>query len=357
MRAKGAIVAILVGVGLIGAVPAHAAFGAVVSLPDATAYSPYGGPATVTFAFAPDDAASAFTIRLRNPGHGVIHDRDVLVDPHTESSPLEVPFAWPKVTVGSPTDLVVDVRPQGGGAVITSAGFTLLPPLVSDLSATPSPFYPLIQDGYRDDTTIRFALASDVTDAAVHVYADDVFGRCCGPEIRGEDLGPLTVGRHSWVWDGTKDDLSLAAKGRYFVRIDATDTGAIDATSKPLRVELTTGKIRLTATRVKDGSAFAHYGDEVQTAAGGECFVTRDRERRLAQVTCANAAISVFWRWALPDGGRIQSVGFSIDGSSFGCHKRTSHAGSESVLRVLTPPTSTCYVKKAKITYSYPVLA
>jgi hypothetical protein len=110
-------------------------------------------------------------------------------------------------------------------------------------------------------------------------------------------------------------------------------------------------------SRVKDGSAFAHYGDEVQTAAGGECFVTRDRERRLAQVTCANAAISVFWRWALPDGGRIESVGFSIDGSSFGCHKRTSHAGSETVLRVLTPPTSTCYVKKAKITYSYPVLA
>ena len=62
------LVAILLA-GVLVAPPASATFGAIVQLPASTVYSPYGGPATVTFTFAPDDGAAIFTVRLRQPGH------------------------------------------------------------------------------------------------------------------------------------------------------------------------------------------------------------------------------------------------------------------------------------------------
>ena len=200
------------------AAPASAAYGVVVDVPTDPVYSPYGGPATVTFTFDGGDADRVFTIRLRRPGHGTLEERNVLVDPGTQTSPHPVSFDWPDLSVGNPSDYVVDVRPQGG-EVITGETFTVLPPLVSGLTAAPSPFYPLIDDGFKDHATIDFSLAADTTDTDVHVYADDVYGRCCGNEVRGEALGALASGDHSWSWDGLRDDLSSAPKGAYFVRI------------------------------------------------------------------------------------------------------------------------------------------
>jgi hypothetical protein len=175
--------------------------------------------------------------------------------------------------------------------------------------------------------------------------------------IRNEDLGALAAGARNWTWDGAKNDASAAPKGTYFVRVEATDTAAISALSQPQKVVVTKGLIRLTATKSKSGSTYARVADEHATALGGNCNVMRDRTRHQADIVCANADISVYWKWDLGPGERIVSVSFQIDDGVWGCHKKEGHTTSESFLRVHSPPTSTCGVMTARIKYSYPVQA
>lgn len=355
MRKGACCLAVTMLVGSWGIGPASASYGAIVQIPTGSIYSPFAGPATVTFTFAPGDLAQIFTLRIRRPGHGVIRERNVLVDPAVHASPLSVEFSWASLVVTSPTDHVVDVRRQGEAAVITSETFTLLPKLVDKLSATPSPFYPLVQDGYRDRTRIGFTLAADSTDTVARVFRDNDFGRCCGPEISTESLGALPTGAHTWAWDGMADDASIEPRGVYFAKISATDTDGASMTAKAQRVEITRGVIRRTATKQQRGSAYDRTADEQRTALGGGCHVSRDREIHSVDVLCANAEISVVWRWFLQSRMRIQSVSFSIDGGYYGCRFAKGHTKSSSYIRVSSPPTSTCDVVWARITYSYPV--
>jgi hypothetical protein len=348
---------ILLGAGVLAATPAFAAFGTIVQLPASAVYSPYGGPATVTFTFGPADGAEIFTVRIRQPGHGAVKERNYLVNPATQTSPHPVSFSWEDLSVAAPTDYVVDVRRQDGGAVITSETFTMLPKLVSELSATPSPFYPLVQDGYKDHTTIGFSLAADSVDTVVHVFADDAYGRCCGAEIRTESLGSLAAGAHGWNWDATTGGASAAPKGTYFARVGATDMNAVSMVSKAQKVVITKGLIRKTATKQKRGSAYARVADERETERGGDCLVSRNVTTHEADIVCANAEFSVYWRWGLQPGERIESVSFVIDGGYYGCHKSLGHTTTQSFLHVHAPPTTSCDVVSAKIKYSYPVQA
>ena len=354
-RSAALLCVVLVGACLSVAVPASAGFGAIVQLPTGTIYSPYGGPATVVFTFDEGDPATIFTIRLRRPGHGVIKEKDHLVDPAAATSPHEVRLAWRDVSVGTPTDFVVDVR-RPNGNLVAAEPFTIRPPLVSEVSATPATFYPVVDDGYRDTTDIRFSLAADSINTSVTVYEPDAFGRCCGAPVRSVDLGPVARGRHTWVWDGTEDGSTLAPTGPYFVRVAATDDDAVSDTSRAARVELTTGTIRLTATKRKDGSAYAKLADE-QPNEIGDCIVSRDTAAGTTSVLCANALISVVWRWNLDKGERIESVSFAIDDGYYGCHRKKRYTKTEAILRVISPPTSTCTVSEARIRYSYPVAA
>ncbi len=354
-KTASCLVTLLLGMSVLVAPPAQASFGALVELPGGKIYSPFGGPATVTFTFDGGDSASVFTVRLRKVGGGTIKEKDYLVDPSSDTSPHQVAFSWPNITVEKPTDYIVSVHAQSGGAAITSEGFTLLPKLVSELSANPTPFYPLIRDGYKDETRVGFSLAAYTSETVARVFRPDAYGRCCGGKIRQDELGPLAKGSQRWVWNGKKDDGSTVAKGTYFIKIEATDKGAVTRESGALKVEVTKGWIRVTGTRKKVGSAYSRTANEQQTALGGDCLVSRDTTAKTANILCANAAISIIWKWALEQGERIESVSFVLDEGIYGCHRTVSHSGDESIMRVTSPPTSTCTVFEARMKYSYPV--
>ncbi len=226
---------------------------------------------------------------------------------------------------------------------------------VSGLSATPSPFYPLVHDGYKDHTRIGFSLGADTVETVARVFADDVYGRCCGAEIRNDHLGPLPLGTRSWVWDGAGAGGSTEPRGTYFVKIEAIDASAVSTTSKALKVKIARGVLRKTATRLKHGSAYARVGDERATRRGGQCVISRSAASHTARVLCANAEVALYWRWGLKAGQRIKSVSFGIDGGYYGCHKTLRHTRTQSILRVHAPPTSECAIASAKIRYSYPV--
>jgi hypothetical protein len=353
-RAAAFLVAVVLGMSVIVATPASASFAAVVEVPD-TAYSPYGGPATITFTFDGSDEATIFTVRLRRPGKTAIKAKDYLVDPASQTSPLDVPFPWKKLSVAVPTTYEIDVRRQSGGHV-TSTTFSLLPALVSKLSAKPSPFYPLVNDGYKDTTKVGFSLATDTAETVVNVFRANTYGRCCGEQVLTAELGPKPKGARSWTWNGDGDS-SPPKKGTYFVKIGATDLDGLSMASKAQKVRITKDKIRLTATKEKAGRAYARVGDVQRTAIGGGCVVSRDQPPGQTQILCANATVSVYWNWALKPGERIESVSFVIDGGIYGCHKSKGRSGTRSFLRVRSPPTSTCSVVTAKIKYSYSVQA
>lgn len=340
--------------GVVAAAPAFAAFGAVVQLPSDQLYSPFGGPVTVTFVFDESDDAQIFTVRLREPGKPAIRERDYLIDPAAHTSPHDVSFFWAELSVEEPTGYVIDVRPQAGGGALTSDTFTLLPKLVTELSVSPSPFFPLVDDGYKDHTRVGFTLSADTTETIVHVFADDESGLCCGNEVRAHDLGSLAGGDHVWSWDGRRDNGLLVPKGTYFVRVEATDLNDARVMSRMRKVVVTTGKIRLTDTKVKDGSAYARVVDEVDPREGG-CIVGRDPDTRTASVLCLNATVALHWSWNLKPDERIESASFVIETGYYGCNRSVDHTNTASILRVSAPPSSSCTVVRAKITYSYPV--
>jgi hypothetical protein len=354
-RAATLLVAIVLGMSVMVATPASASFAALVEVPE-TVYSPADGPATVTFTFDGSDQATIFTVRLRRPGKAGIKTKDYLVDPGAQTSPHEVSFSWKQLSVAQPTDYVIDVRRQSGGSVLTSTTFTVLPPLVSGLSATPSPFYPLVHDGYKDTTKIGFSLSADTSTTTVTAYRADTFGRCCGDLILTEDLGPLPQGKRGWSWDGAGEG-TPAKKGKYFVKVRATDLDGLSMTSRAQKVAITKGTIRLTATKEKAGRAFARVGKVEISRRGGNCVVSRNVPPGGTQILCANARVTVSWKWALKPGERIESVSFVLDGGIYGCHKSKGRSGSQSFLRVWSPPTSSCSVLTARIKYSYPVQA
>ena len=236
---------------------------------------------------------------------------------------------------------------------LNSSVLKVLPTLVSKVGAAPDTFYPYVNDGYRDKTSIAYSLAADTGDTTLHIYKADTYGRCCGPEVRTQDFGPLAKGAHSWNWDGTKDDgTTMVGKGTYFVRVGATDTGSVSATSKAFKIKVTSGMIRRTATKQKNGSAYGRVGSAHATASGGNCSVWRSPPT--AGVLCANAEVSVYYRWGLKSNERVKSVSFKVDHGYYACTHKVGHTTTESFIKVHSPPRASCTVIKATITYSYP---
>src|SRR4026207_2244549 len=97
-------VAIALALGLLAPLPASAACAdPMIEFPGGSPefYSPFSGPATVTFTFLPPDNDATFEIRLRPQGGAAIRTKDVFIDPDSQSSPRVVQFSWPALSVGS----------------------------------------------------------------------------------------------------------------------------------------------------------------------------------------------------------------------------------------------------------------
>ena len=357
MRTSASFLALLLLAGIVAAAPASAAYGAIVELPSGAAYSPFAGPATVTFTFSPTDPSDVFRVRIRQAGHqAAIKEKDYLVDPATQTLPHVVSFAWKALAATKATTYVVDVRRQSGGPIITSASFTLLPALVSKLSASPSPFYPVVVDGFKDHATIGYSQAADTADTVVHLFPANAYGRCCAAEIRTDDLGPLAAGTHRWIWDGTNGAGFVAPKGTYFVRISATDLSAVSMTSPAQEVDLGHGIVRRTATKQKLGSAYAGASQQTTTVGSG-CRADRLVASHETYVLCVNAAISIYWTFGLHAKDRIVSVHFAVRCGYYSCRFTRGHTTTRAILSMRSPPTAECVVRAVKITYSYPYRA
>lgn len=343
--------------GLLTAAPAAASYAVEsITFPDPSGefYSPFSGPASVKFTFDGSENNATFSVRLRPAGGAVIFSKDVFVTPD-EVGGFEVEdVKWPAVSVNSPKTYVVGV--YRNGTRIAAESFFLRPRLVTITSIVPNPFLPLIDDGRKDTTKVNFDLVSGA-DAEARVYRANNAGRCCGVLVRNDSTGltGLSAGPNDWIWDGKTNGSAEAGVGSYFVRIWADDGVVAPVMSKPFKVTIAR-TYRELATLQKNGIAMHHTGPVTSYRRGGNCFVTKDETDRDLWITCLSASFTVYWRWALPAGGRIEKQSFVyVHVSSEICNGKKGHTKTDSFLRVGGVGQFRCRIDLAKVTYSRPI--
>jgi hypothetical protein len=349
--------ALALAIGLLTATPAAATYMADISFPGPTAefYSPFNGPATIAFTFDGSEADATFSLRIRPQGSSAIHTESVFVDADDPSGAKTVQFDWPAVSVNNPRTYEVVVY-QSGGPLLQSESFLLRPRLVGITGATPNPFFPWIDDGYKDNANIAFDLAADAQ-AEGRVYRPNSVGKCCGALLRTDDLGNLTAGSNNWIWDGRDGGGLNLAKGNYFVRIRADDGAVAPALSKATKIAIAR-TYRATKSTSKAAIAYHHVGPDSPLIAAGSCRVYV--YAGVLRILCQTAKVTVYWRWGLADNERIEKASFVIDNPTSGCPRsirsfgHTDHGSSMTVKDDVAGISASCRVSTAKITYSYP---
>jgi hypothetical protein len=356
--AVGAAVALALG--LLTALPASAAYqDPLIEFPGGTSvfYSPFSGPATVTFTFDADTNDATFELRLRRVGGPVIRTKEVFIDPDTMASPREVTFPWPALSVGSAKTYQVAVY-RGGNLQGSPESFQVLPPLVSITGAKPNPFLPWIDDDIKDETRISYALEAPSDPTIVRVFAADSHGKCCGPLVFEQDDGAHPSGVNQYEWNGRTQEAggSLLPKGDYFVKILAEDPSAVVDVSKPFKVTIVR-TYRAVKTKTKPARDYHHRSASTPIVIGGGCFVME--EAGDLRILCQGGRVSVYWRWGLGPSQRIERASVVLDTQAGSCPssiRRSGHTKHESSFTVnedLDGASGDCYIATAKITYSY----
>jgi hypothetical protein len=347
--------AMVLAIGLLTATPAAAAYGVEISFPgdNSEFYSPFSGPATIDFTFDGTEPDATFSLRLRPDVGSAIHTESAFVNSGDPSGTKTVQFDWPALSVSSPRTFEVAV--YRSGALVLSESFFLRSRLVRITGVTPNPFFPWIDDGYRDTTNIGFNLAANA-DAEARVYRPNNVGKCCGTLVRNEDLGSRSAGTNSWIWDGRDGGGANLAKGGYFVKIRAEDLSNVVGWSKPFKVSIARTR-RVTRTISKAAAQYHHVGPITPLIAAGDCRVYV--RNGILRILCQTAKVTVFWRWGLASNERIEKARFVIDNPTNGCPSsiwnsgHTSHESSFTVNDNVSGISGSCELSTARITYSY----
>jgi hypothetical protein len=358
LRILASATTIALAIGLLSAVPASAAYGVSIEFPggNSTFYSPFGGPASITFTFVGSENDATFEARIRPAGGSKIHSKAYFIDPDLDVSPKTVSFTWPALSVTSAKTYVVSV--YRGGTQLASESFQLRPPLAKITGATPNPFFPWVDDGYRDTTNVRFTL-QEAAQVEARVFKANAAGKCCGSLILDDELGPTSSGVNLWTWDGQGEGEHGAAgnrpRGNYFVKMRADTGQTTPAVSKPFKVRIER-TYRATATKTKPGTQYART-TESALVRGGDCFV--HAQGGYLQADCHGAKMSVFYRWGLTSVQRIERASFVIDNANSECgaaRRKPGHTTHESFLTVTDAVSgiTSCRIVTARITYSFP---
>ena len=143
---------------------------------------------------------------------------DIYNDVNTDGTTTQVQVATGRLAAG---EYSIDIEWYDNGGGLVSSSFTVAapppPPVVIDqVSTSPTTFYPTVRDGYRDGTSVRYRLNQRLR-TIIKVQRN-------GTTIRSTSLGNQSTGRHSWTWDGRRNNGDTAQLGNY--RIAVTGTAA-----------------------------------------------------------------------------------------------------------------------------------
>jgi hypothetical protein len=158
---------------------------------------------------------------------------------------------------------------------------------MDSVSRSPAVFYPLVQDGFRDSTTLAWRVTKP---AGMRARITDSRGRT----VRYANLGSRS-GPGSWSWAGYRDSGARAAPGRYSIELVARDAelGTLRRAVEVVRVA--TAVQTLHASRVRTGDAVTG------SAVSGPCSMTRDPAHRVTELACRGGGYAQAWfRFVVP---------------------------------------------------------
>ena len=283
-RSLAAGAAIALALGLLTALPASAVYqDPLIEFPGGTSvfYSPFSGPATVTFTFDADTNDATFELRLRRVGGAVIRTREVFIDPDTMASPHPVSFSWPALSVGSAKTYQVAVY-RGGNLQGSPESFQAASAAGLDHGSDTEPVPPLDRRRHQGRN-------EDLLHARGPVRSDDRPGLRC--RLAREVLRPprLRAGR----WGAPVGDQPL--------RVEREDAGVgriAPAERRLLRQDPSRGSIepggRLEALQGRDRPDVSGGEDEDEAREGlppPECLDPhRDRGRLPRRRGCREPA-------------------------------------------------------------------
>lgn len=225
------------------------------------------------------------------------------------------------------------------------------PPLakmdVYDASVSPSTFYPLVRDGHRDTTTMRYYLNQKASVTAI------VTKNSTGNRVRRIELGTQFKGRHSWSWNGRNNNGDKVRAGGYTITISGRNAeSSRDSVSRRVTVDTATVTRRVTKKK---------WGDEGARATSGNCYATRDTYYGTTDLDCWGGNYAkASYGFTLP--GNAYDVTWGMNGEKTGgdvcCNGYISRDGtrtSSTHFRITATVTGwrAYEVWSARVTYSY----
>jgi hypothetical protein len=140
------------------------------------------------------------------------------------------------------------VTDMAGRTATAYTGITvtdLTTPRITRVTDSPDPFYPVIRNGYKDDSIVRFTLSES---AMVWLLVYD----SAGNKVRLVTDTWRRRGRRSIKWNGLKDDGTMAPDGTYTIYVGADDGAGNVGWSVPRTTRLRSFIVkRLGRNRVK----------------------------------------------------------------------------------------------------------
>jgi hypothetical protein len=341
-------------IGLMTAPAAHASYlvssilfphGAV------TFYSGFAGPATIRFSFndytsaqAGVDQPKTFQLRLREQGGGTLHTQNVSITPSAETSPQDRSFSWPALQTN--VQKKYEVAVYDGTTQKKYRAFTLKPYLVKITSISPDPFFPTIDDGFKDTTRIEYHLVANSNPV-------DLYIKSGGTELRHVHWDNRVAGNYGYTWNGENAANVVQPEGVYTVFIQATDSGQVfDQSQSNVVLDRF---FPATGSKVQEGTTFHHRDPTTVLRSGGTCTLARLNTPKDLRINCTNARVRVYWRWTLNElDAAIQTQTFNLVAvPGYTCGAAIGRTGNDTWIQVGAVGQRRCRVDKARITYSF----
>lgn len=214
--------------------------------------------------------------------------------------------------------------------------------VISKVSVAPATFYPLVRDGYRDTTTIRFRQSTRAR-MVMRVFNSNRVN------IATDRYGYQGAGRHRVRWNGRNRQGNRVRPGVYTIALTGTTRGGRDRTvRRRVRVETDTVTRRRTVSRngadtlrrQRRGSChFVRWGPELQLDCWGGRYARATYQFRLP-ASARNITWDVYGTRGCCSDGRVRFRGWRVNNRA---------------VRVSTTVTNwrSYEVREVAVTYSY----
>jgi len=299
----------------------------------------YTGPATIDFTNSP---VGQWTVTLTDPNGDQAFSTVVNTDDSTTTVPVRLSGInqsgqWGMVVDGSAIDCCLD----------TYTDFEVLPNLsLSNVTLSPTTFYPRVRDGYLDNTTLRYSLTDPTGTSIVTTRVTN----SAGTTVRTASWN-YGSDRESWTWNGRKNDGVLANTDVYKVTLTARDSAGKTVTAAR-SVTVASGYRTHTVTKAKTGYSRS------SSARTASCYADRDSYDLTTTLDCWGGRYAqANYNFATP--ANAYNLSWGVSGSSGCCDGGT-------ITRWVTRPSATAYnvhvkvtswrsytIDRVRVTYSY----